>query len=145
MKCFYRASFYLICCLVAVLLSGCFWQTNDLDRWSGEYEFYEFAPPNINMLYTINIYKENGNYFAKVNIDGFQTMTRVTARIEGDSEVIYLIFESYLPDNLYELFSEDDVMLSFKMEDAVMLTEWMALRPLLLENESPNKVYFTSK
>jgi len=115
----------------------------NLNEWVGDYGFYEFCPPNINMMYGINIYKENGCYFAKINIDGFQTIKRIKAKVLGDQDVIHLDFETYLPDSMGDDLSKDDVLLSFKKVDSEIFTNWGKIEPILPENKGSGKVYFT--
>ena len=81
-----------------------------LESWIGDYTFSEFAPPNQNMFYRISIYKENGNYFAKITIDGFQTIERLQAKVSGDDNSIKIFFSKYLPNNRFESYVEGDIL-----------------------------------
>ncbi len=54
------------------------------------------------MYYINNIYKENGNYFAKIYIDGFQTTRRIKAKVQSRQDSIDFVFETFLPDNYFE-------------------------------------------
>jgi len=117
----------------------------DLSDWVGEYGFYEFFQPNINMVYTITVYKEDEAYFANIVIDGFQTMERVKAKVVGDQESVAFMFDSYLPDNLYKPYSAGDVLLSFERKDDAIYTEWEALWPVGQELKDSSSVCFTLK
>jgi hypothetical protein len=107
--------------IFSVILAGCSANevisftpfANDLNRWIGGYEFYEFASPNINMNYTVNIYEDDGKYYADIIIDGFQTMARLKAIVQGDSKSIDLIFDSYLPENVQEIYKKGCILLTF--------------------------------
>jgi hypothetical protein len=113
----------------------------DLESWIGNYSFSECAPPNQNMFYSISVYKENSNYYAKIEIDGFQTLQRLQAIVEGDKNRIKLLFYKYLPDNTFEPYSKGDVLLSFKKNNSKLYTAWRKIEPLLLKNKTEN-VYF---
>lgn len=115
---------------------------NGIDTWIGNYVFNEFAAPNIDMNYSISIYKENGDYYANIKIDGFQSMTRAKAKIKGNDNSIVLIFDEYLPDNKFKLFNKDDILLTFKKKNSDIVTYWGKLKPILTENKDSGKVYF---
>lgn len=143
---------YIFACVtIMILFSGCSENkqvkpSSDnvyLDTWLGDYEFYEFAPPDENMYYMINLYKENGEYYAEINIDGFQTNRRIKATVQSKKESIDIVFDAYLPDNDYEDLNKGDILLNFKQENSEILTNWGKIQPLLLENEVSGKVYFT--
>lgn len=118
---------------------------NDLQTWIGEYSFYEFIPPDINMDYNIVIYKENGGFFAKITIDGFQTMKRIKAKVSVNKELIDIVFEEYLPDNMFELYAKGDVLLSFKKAGSNIYTNWGKIQPVSPKNQVNNKIYFKYK
>ena len=152
MKRWERTIYYLFVSIVCILLfSGCsdkslnqFPSNNtNLNEWVGDYEFYEFFPPNINMQYSINIYKENEGYFAKINIDGFQTTKRIKGKVQKNQEGISLIFETYLPDSTGEDLNKGDVLLGFKKVNSEIYTNWGEIEPILPENKDSGKVYFT--
>mgnify|MGYP007126058720 CR=1 FL=1 len=112
-----------------------------LKTWLGEYSFSEYAPPNQNMFYLINIYFEDNNCFAEFSIDGFQRLERLSAKVSGDSNLIKFAFLTYLPDNMIELYKEGDILLSFKKTDSKLITYWEKLQPLLLENLEANEYF----
>ena len=115
----------------------------ELDSWIGNYDFYEFSEPNMNMVYHIEIYKHMEKYFASINIDGFQTMGRIKADVIGNTKSIKLIFNSYLADNVSELYQKGDALLLLRKGDK-LLTSWLEMKPMLSENEGSNKVQFES-
>ena len=147
-----RIIYYLFISIACILLfSGCGDKrlsqnpsnNANLDEWVGDYEFYEFAPPNINMQYSINIYKENGEYYAKINIDGFQTNRRIKAKVQSKKDSIDLVFDAYLLDSTGEDLNKGDVLLNFKKVNSKILTNWEKIQPMLLKNKVSGKVYFT--
>lgn len=113
-----------------------------IELWLGNYGFYEFIYPDKNMLYDINIYEENSEYYAKISIDGWMTSRRLQAKVIGDESEISLAFDKYLEDNDYELYKKGDVLLKFKKEGDIIYTYWDELKPMLEENEKSGKVYF---
>ena len=114
----------------------------NLESWVGDYEFSEFAPPNINMFYGFSIYRENGNYYAKISIDGFQTIKRLQANVSGDENSIKLIFAEYLPDNRFEPYIEEDILLSLEKRNSYLCTNWGKIQPILESNMKPSEVHF---
>lgn len=113
-------------------------KTNNLDNWLGNY-FYsvQFKHSNVEgayyvIVYTILIYKEENNYYAKFINDGWQTETRTLARIVGDENEIEIIFIETLPeDGLSEglqRYKENEILLKLMQGEAGLITSWYALR-----------------
>ena len=113
--------------------------------WAGSYDFYEFTPPHANWVYDVRVYEEGGYYYADVNIDGFQTMTRLKAKVQGNSKSIDLVFDSYLPNNMFELYKKGDILFTLKKEGNMILTYWGKLEAMLSDNQKSGKVYFIKK
>lgn len=109
-------------------------EASSLETWVGEYSFSEYAPPDQNMFYSITIYYKDNNYFAKISIDGFQTLERLLAKVSGDVNFIKLKFQEYLPDNVFESYKKGDILISFEKRDSKLITNWGKIQPLLLEN-----------
>ncbi len=105
-----------------------------LETWIEKYSFSEYAPPNQNRGYFITIYSENNNFFAKINIDGFQTMDRLLTKVSGNANSIKLEFVKYLPDNMSESYNEGDILIRFEKRDSKLITNWGKIQPLLLKN-----------
>ena len=68
-------------------------------------------------------------------------MLQIRTVIVGDRNAINLVFDSYLPGNMYEIYGEGDILLSLERKDSKVYTRWGMLKPLLLENKEPG-VYF---
>lgn len=113
--------------------------SSSLETWVGQYSFSEHFPPNINMFYSISIYKENNNYFAEIDVNGFQTMKRLLAKVSEDTNSIKLEFLKYLPDNMYESYKKGDV--SFKKNGSNLITTWGEIQPILPENKKPGEYF----
>lgn len=106
-----------------------------LESWIGDYAFSEFVEPNINMFYSITIYETDGSFYADISIDGFQRLERVKANVKGDGELIEISFLEYLPDNLMELYEEDDTLLILEKKDSNIFTSWGAIQPVSPDNK----------
>ena len=132
----------LIFISIILLLPSCSIGDNSLNDWIGHYKFYEFAEPNMNKFARIEIYKNNEEYFANVNIDGWMTMKRIIAKISGDKNKIDILFEGYDADDVhYEPLVKGDILLSLSKEDSQIITAWGEITPMLKENEKDG-VYF---
>lgn len=116
-------------------------KSDSLKSWIGDYKFSESAPPDENMFYAISIYKDNENYYAKINIDGFQTIKRLLAKASGDKDSIKLTFDKYLPDNAMKPYKEGDTLLTLEKRNSEVHTTWGKIEPMIKENTKPG-VYF---
>jgi hypothetical protein len=115
--------------------------TDPLESWVGVYKFSEFAEPDQNRWYSIDIFKENDLFYAKININGFQTLTRIKAIIEGDKVHIDIVFDKYMPDNIIEIYSAGDLLLKLEKIDNEIYTEWVNLKPMIIKNKERG-IYF---
>lgn len=116
------------------------------ESWIGNYSFFEFAPPNQNMKYKITIYEDNGLY-ARIKIDGFSTMERITAKVWSHADEIRLTFYDYYVDedgksSDLEKYEEGFMLLEMRKEDGAIITDWALIQPLLIENRKAGQ-YFT--
>ncbi len=116
--------------------------TASLDSWVGDYSFNEYAPPDQNMFYSIYIFKEGIYHYAEIYIDGFQTMLRLKARVIENGDGIDLLFDSYLPDNLFDIYEKGDHLLSLERSGSKLLTYWALIEPMLSENKAAGGAYF---
>ncbi len=112
------------------------------ESWEGDYSFTEYAPQDQNMFYSIYIYKENESFFAEIYIDGFQTMMRLKARAAENGNRLDLFFDSYLPDNLMDIYEWGDYLLSFEKSGSKLITHWGGIEPMLSESSEASGEYF---
>lgn len=84
---------------------------SNLTNWVGTYEYGESAPPDEVWIYILEIYKDGK---ANLNIDGFQTMTRILATAKENNGKLDIIFSGYAPDNIYGNFQKGDLLLSLQ-------------------------------
>lgn len=94
-----------------------------LESWTGTYSYYQYYPPNINISVKMNVYSCGGGYFAYLQADGFQTLERLTARIEGDREQIDVCVYDIDPA-LNSYFQEGSLLFSLKKSSGELLTRW---------------------
>ncbi|MCL2638148.1 MAG: DUF5991 domain-containing protein [Oscillospiraceae bacterium] len=129
--------------LFIIVFSGCNADI-PLDSWLGSYsltEFIEGIGSPIMMSYEITIYEEDEKYFADIIINGFQTMSRIKATVDGNEESIDLIFDSYLPDNMFEIFEKGDLLLSFSRSGDEIITSRGRIESIWVDNTEQG-IYF---
>jgi hypothetical protein len=121
---------------------------HEWDEWIGDYYFYEYAPPDQNMVYGISITKhpEWQVLSAYIEIDGFQTEIRQQARVVGNANYIELVCDSYLTgltdmDVSSNQFSDGEIILTFTRKGNDTYTAWGTLEPMLPDNSAPG-IYF---
>ena len=120
----------LLAAALLFALAGCGEERPALVEWAGEYSFYEFAPPDQNMAYRISVYQAGEDFYADMEIDGFQTMARRKAKLAGGAgHVQFVCTES------------GGVLLSFSREGSDIVTAWGVWTPMLRENTDPG-IYF---
>lgn len=107
----------------------------NLDNWIGKYFFEEaysedgYAP--MGMLYDIEIYKENNQYYADVVVNGHMTAIDLKAKLYGNEEWVSLVIEEYNPEHITGLSKmENTVLLSLSKQEEELYTYWGVLEPL---------------
>jgi hypothetical protein len=115
-------------------------KTSGLDSWVGNYSYSECNEPDQNMFYEIEIYKDNSIYYARMYVDGFQTMMRMKAKVMGNERTIKLVFDSYLKDNTYDTYSKGDILLRLKRDGETLYTTWEKIQPI---NKKLGNIYIT--
>jgi hypothetical protein len=120
-----------------------------LNKWSGRFVFHESAEgitPGTAQSWDWEVIVESddkGSYKARVNIDGFQTMTRIEADIIANDSTIEFIFARYLPDNMFGSYKKGDRLFSFRInENGVMITEWDKMKPYITKLKKKDNVAF---
>jgi hypothetical protein len=112
------------------------------ETWVGKYSFSEFVPPDENMFYAISIYKDEGIYYADISMNGFQTIQRLRAKVDGNKNSIKLRFDKYLPDNRFEPYKVGDILLSFEKSGSDLYTFWGKIEPIHKNNKKSGSPYF---
>jgi hypothetical protein len=101
--------------------NGAIEPSDPLPWWFGEYTYSEFAKPNITLTYSLRLALPNGSPRAILNIDGFQTMSRLLADVkEVNEDTVQLIFDNYqVGDAVFEegrvkTLAHGDILLTLK-------------------------------
>ena len=97
--------------------------SESLDSWLGDYIYNEFVPPNINQHYAMQVYKENGSYFADISVDGFQAAYSIKTKAVGNSNCIRFFYASEL-NKENGAFRDNDLLLSLFTENGKIQTVW---------------------
>ena len=98
-------------------------ERENLDSWIGGYEFEEAAITDEIRLstpawaYLLWIYYEHNAYHAKISIDGYMTLKRFLAIVEGDENEIRIVLNDYYPKDDYCYYNEGSILLSLKRHD----------------------------
>ena len=114
---------------------------SNLDSWLGQYRFVEAPAELSTWKHSITIYKDSREYYAHITVDGRQTQMHLQAKVEGDNGAIHLIFDKYLPENMFESYTPGQFLLSLRINGSTVFTEWGALKPLGTERQDAG-VYF---
>ena len=80
------------------------------DVWAGTYNYSEFAPPNENWVYTLNVAAGSNPHQASLSIDGFQTQQRLNVQgVErgGDLDIVFI---SYGAGNVLTPYHTGDLL-----------------------------------
>jgi len=117
-------------------------KSNEVESWVGKYYFSEFAEPNQNMFYDIEIYSSNDELMADIYINGYQTMQRYQAKVEKDGSSINLYLYKYLPDNRFEPYDVGDTLLAFEESGNQLKTYWIKIKPMLVDYPESKTDYF---
>ena len=106
--------------------------------WYGAYQFEESAPPNEDWMYKFSIVDgADGHVYTYVNIDGFQTLTRINAAvaIKDSTSPMDIIFDSYGADNTDKQFKKGDVLFTVTpMPSGDLSIQWKKMQPNLEKN-----------
>lgn len=120
---------------------------NDMESWIGKYQFDECfdrddAPPMF-MTYEIEIYKENEQYYADIEVNGHMTGINLRAKLYGNEKWISLVIEEYYPEHIIGCSNmENNVFLSFRKQGEDIYTYWGIMTPLGEEHAVSGRVYF---
>ena len=133
-----------IATIVILLLTSCETATTSktLDSWQGTYYFEEVIPPHYGCICNLEIRNEKSDYFAIISMDGWQTLTRLKASVQGSQDRIDIIFQEYLPENRFEFYEEGDVLFSLYWDEGVLYTEWGEMQPIDSNNVGERIVCF---
>ena len=114
-----------------------------IENYVGEYEFYEFLPPNFNMMYDIVVYRQNDGYYANFLMNGHTTFVDVIAKVVKSPEGISLIMYKN-NENSMKVFEEGEELLALSKNDDSVYTYWKGVEPMKKENLN-NKYCFETQ
>lgn len=117
--------------------------------WIGRYTFDESAK-NVSgdgaqtWSYILDVKPlDDENMIASLQIDGFQTMTRLEAKVNATAMDIEFIFDKYGKENMFENYKKGDRLFAMmRNTDNVVMTNWDKLKPNVLDNQESGKVMF---
>ncbi|MBE2226066.1 MAG: hypothetical protein IAE93_01935 [Ignavibacteria bacterium] len=118
-------------------------------KWAGQYTFEESAK-NVTgdgaqtWNYVIDIKEKDANtLIADIQVDGFQTMTRIEASVKATEKNAEVIFEQYGKDNMFELYKKGDRLFTIEANDkGEIITNWDKMKPNVIENQKSGKIMF---
>ncbi len=124
-------------------------QSADIKKWLGQYTFEESAK-NVTgdgaqtWNYVIDVKaKDDKTLAAEIQVDGFQTMSRINADVKASSKSAEFIFNSYGKDNMFELYKKGDRLFVFELNDKnEIITNWDKMKANVLDNQKNGKVMF---
>lgn len=117
--------------------------------WIGRYTFDESAK-NVSgdgaqtWSYILDVKPlDDENMIASLQVDGFQTMTRLEAKVNATAMDIEFIFDKYGKDNMFENYKKGDRLFAMmRNTDNVVMTLWDKLKPNVVTNQESGKVMF---
>ena len=123
-------------------------EKDNLDTWLGTYTFDEVSggendEPFMFMDYDVNIYKEDGRYYADVVVNGQFTGVNVKTNVYGNTEWVSFVLKEYNLDHVVGLSNcENDVLFSMRKCEDNVYTYWGIQEPLLPQNRPSGCIYF---
>ncbi len=128
--------------LFSIMVFGC--SKNNEFSWEGTYSFEELSPSAVEndmyimRVYNINIYENNNEMIASIDVNGFQVTEEIEAKVVGNDKSIDLVFSSDILNNSKsKTYKEGDILISFFINDnGEIITKWGELKPMnILNNE----------
>ena len=122
---------------------------NQSKSWIGSYSFEEFAPGSFRKNefrdYSITIYEDNGLY-ARIKIDGYKILERMTAKVWTHHDEIWLTFYEYYVDeegntSVCGTREEGSTLLKMRREGDILITTWYAIGAQLIKNQEPGQYF----
>ncbi len=117
--------------------------------WIGQYAFEESAR-NVTgsgaqtWNYVVDVKEFDANtLIATIQVDGYQTMQRLEAKVNATAYDIEFIFDRYGKDNMFEPYKKGDRLFGMmRNTQGLIMTVWDKLKPNVLENQENGKVMF---
>lgn len=119
------------------------------NKWAGTYTFEESAKnvtgdgaQSWNYVITVKP-REDKSLMAEIQIDGFQTMTRIEADVKADDKKAEFLFSKYLPENMFELYKKGDRLFSLEVNTKnEFVTNWDKMKAFVVDNQKNGMIMF---
>jgi hypothetical protein len=119
------------------------------NKWTGVYTFEESAKnvtgdgaQSWNYVITVKP-REDKTLVAEIQIDGFQTMTRIEADVKADDKKADFVFAKYMPENMFELYKKGDRLFSMEVNTKnEFVTNWDKMKAFVVDNQKNGLVLF---
>lgn len=106
-------------------------------NWYGKYEFGEVASSNPgggsvqSWQYNLSISSSNGasRWIVGLDVDGFQTMTRINATANNVGNSLDIIFDSNEPNTTLGGYKKGDVLFTLTPATTGLLIQWKKMQP----------------
>ncbi|MBZ0202523.1 MAG: hypothetical protein K8I03_05860 [Ignavibacteria bacterium] len=118
-------------------------------QWAGQYSFEESAK-NVtgqgaqSWNYVVDVKAvDDKTLTAIIQIDGFQTMTRIEAEVKASDKNAAFYFNKYGAENVFEIYKKGDLLFTLvKNDNNEIITNWDRMKPNVLDNQKNGKVMF---
>jgi hypothetical protein len=117
--------------------------------WAGQWEFAECWPHLDKVThncieYRMNIRRVGDGYLVDIDMDGFQTIRRLSGEGLVSRNSLEIIFRAVREEDLWSSFNPGDLLLRLKKQRGKVMTEWQGIEPELEKHQKPG-VYFRLK
>ncbi len=105
----------------------------------GEYQFGESigsGSSEQSWNYKLNIKNNGGIGEITLNVDGFQTKTRIRAKGVVSQKSIDAVFDSYGPDNMFTPYTKGDVLFTLTPTKDGLALKWKKMQSMLPLNQT---------
>lgn len=126
---------------------GCFTAIKAQTDWTGAYQFDEDGGKTaggsaINIYHILEIRESADGLMATLKSNGFQTSVDLICTAKTENNKLFIYFAGYGEDNVFEKYTEGDLLLTLEKKDGKILTFWGKFLPSIEKNEKSGKVYF---
>jgi hypothetical protein len=117
--------------------------------WAGHWEFAECWPhldtKTHNCIeYSMKVRRTEAGYAVDIDMDGFQTMRRLSGEGRINRNVLEILFRAAREEDMGSRFKPGDLLLILKRQNGKVLTEWHEIEPALDKYKKPG-IYFRQK
>lgn len=108
-------------------------QESIVNQWIGKYSYDESAESlngitSMVWIYYLNVSNlKNDDLSAYIEIDGYQTSSRIRCRVKCNEEKMDLFFLNYGEGNLFEIYKPGDHLLALERKGSSLKTYWYKL------------------